>query len=510
MKLRFQVLALGLAGTLLATLTGGIGLWSADRLGGNIEDALHAAGALQASQEADMMHDAIRGDAQLALLGALEQEPARIAEAESGLSDHAATFEKNLALLDQADLSEEARQALRTVRPLVQRYVLAGREMVKAARSDAAAGQKAGPALQAAFSELETQMASLSDAIEKNNERLNEQAGRGVKTTRYLMAAAWLASALTMLLASLWLARQMTRPMNQAVRVAQALASGELGNRIEPVGNEETQQLLRALAEMQGSFATIVREVKLNADEVASASQEIAHGNQDLSDRTEQQANALQRTTSTMSELDANVRNNADNAEQARQLAEQASKVAVNGGDMMGRVISTMGGINDSSRRIADIIGVIDGIAFQTNILALNAAVEAARAGEQGRGFAVVAGEVRGLAQRSAAAAREIKDLIDTSVGQVGQGTELVNQAGQTMDEIVSAIRRVTEVVAEISRASGEQSAGVREVGQSVAHMDQATQQNAALVEQSAAAADSLSQQAQQLVKAVAAFRLPG
>jgi methyl-accepting chemotaxis protein len=211
-----------------------------------------------------------------------------------------------------------------------------------------------------------------------------------------------------------------------------------------------------------------------------------------------------------MSELDANVRNNADNAEQARQLAEQASKVALNGGDMMGRVISTMGGINDSSRRIADIIGVIDGIAFQTNILALNAAVEAARAGEQGRGFAVVAGEVRGLAQRSAAAAREIKDLIDTSVGQVGQGTELVNQAGQTMDEIVSAIRRVTEVVGEISRASGEQSAGVREVGQSVAHMDQATQQNAALVEQSAAAADSLSQQAQQLVKAVAAFRLPG
>ncbi|WIV96907.1 methyl-accepting chemotaxis protein [Kinneretia aquatilis] len=510
MKLRFQVLALGLAGTLLATLTGGIGLWSANRLGGNIEDALHAAAALQASQEADMMHDAIRGDAQLALLGALEQQAARISEAEAGLKEHAATFEKNLALLDQATLSEEARQALRTVRPLVARYVQAAREMVQAAHNDAAAAQKAGPALQVAFTQLEDQMAEMSDAIEKTNERLNEQAEQGVKMTRYLMAAAWLASALAMLLASLWLARQMTRPMNQAVRVAQALASGELGNRIEPAGNEETQQLLRALAEMQGSFADIVREVKRNADEVASASTEIAHGNQDLSDRTEQQANALQRTTSTMSELDANVRNNADNAEQARQLAEQASKVALNGGDMMGRVISTMGGINDSSRRIADIIGVIDGIAFQTNILALNAAVEAARAGEQGRGFAVVAGEVRGLAQRSAAAAREIKDLIDTSVGQVGQGTELVNQAGQTMDEIVSAIRRVTEVVAEISRASGEQSAGVREVGQSVAHMDQATQQNAALVEQSAAAADSLSQQAQQLVKAVAAFRLPG
>jgi len=510
MKLRNQVMALGLAGTLLAMLTGGIGLVSANHLSAHLDEALHASATLQASQEADMMHDAIRGDAQLALLGALEQAPERIAEAEQGLQEHAKTFEHSLATLEAARLSVPVRQALQAVRPLVQRYLESARTMIQAARSDADAARKSGPVLQTAFTELEREMARLSDAIENDNARLNEAAAQGVQTTRYAMASALLAAAVLMTLASLWLARQLSRPMSQALSVAQSLAHGELGNRIQLEGNLETQQLLQALAEMQSSFAGIVREVKRNADEVASASTEIAHGNQDLSDRTEQQANALQRTTSTMAELDANVRNNAESAEQARGLAEQASSVARNGGEMMGRVIATMGGINSSSRKIADIIGVIDDIAFQTNILALNAAVEAARAGEQGRGFAVVASEVRGLAQRSAAAAREIKDLIDASVNQVEQGTGLVNQTGQTMDEIVGAIGRVSAVVAEISRASGEQSAGVREVGQAVAHMDQATQQNAALVEQSAAAADSLSQQAQQLVRAVAAFRLPG
>ncbi|MCV2365797.1 methyl-accepting chemotaxis protein [Paucibacter sp. DJ1R-11] len=510
MKLRNQVMALGLAGTLLAMLTGGIGLVSASHLSGHLDEALHAAATLQASQEADMMHDAIRGDAQLALLGALEQAPERIAEAEQGVQEHGKTFERNLATMDSARLSVPVRQALQAVKPLVQRYLESARAMIQAARSDADAARKLGPGLQTAFLELEREMARLSDAIESDNARLNEAASQGVQTTRYAMASALLVAAVLMTLASLWLVRQLSRPMSQALTVAQSLAQGDLGNRIQLEGNLETQQLLQALAEMQSSFAGIVREVKRNADEVASASTEIAHGNQDLSDRTEQQANALQRTTSTMAELDANVRNNAESAEQARGLAEQASSVARNGGEMMGRVIATMGGINSSSRKIADIIGVIDDIAFQTNILALNAAVEAARAGEQGRGFAVVASEVRGLAQRSAAAAREIKDLIDASVNQVEQGTGLVNQTGQTMDEIVGAIGRVSAVVAEISRASGEQSAGVREVGQAVAHMDQATQQNAALVEQSAAAADSLSQQAQQLVRAVAAFRLPG
>jgi len=241
---------------------------------------------------------------------------------------------------------------------------------------------------------------------------------------------------------------------------------------------------------------------------VATASAQIAQGNQDLSGRTEQQASALQQTAATMDELGSTVRNNADNAKQANQLALGASAVAVRGGGVVGQVVETMKGINQSSRKIADIIGVIDGIAFQTNILALNAAVEAARAGEQGRGFAVVASEVRSLAQRSAEAAKQIKVLISASVERVEQGTAQVDQAGRTMEEIVGAIKRVSDIVGEISAASAEQSSGVSQVGEAVTQMDQATQQNAALVEESAAAAQSLQQQAQQLVEAVAIFKL--
>jgi methyl-accepting chemotaxis protein len=267
--------------------------------------------------------------------------------------------------------------------------------------------------------------------------------------------------------------------------------------------------LMARLAEMQRSLAASVSQVRQGAESVATASAQIANGNQDLSGRTEQQASALQQTAATMEELGTTVRHNADNARQANQLAQGASSVALQGGQVVGQVVDTMRGINDSSKRISDIIAVIDSIAFQTNILALNAAVEAARAGEQGRGFAVVASEVRSLAQRSAEAAREIKTLIGTSVQRVEAGTQLVDRAGKTMEEIVAAIRRVSDVVSEISAASGEQSNGIGEVSEAVSSMDQATQQNAALVEQSAAAAESLRQQAQQLLQAVAVFRVP-
>jgi len=251
-----------------------------------------------------------------------------------------------------------------------------------------------------------------------------------------------------------------------------------------------------------------VHRVRLNADSVATASAEISQGNSDLSMRTEEQASALEETAASMEELSSTVRQNAENARQGNQLAQNASTVAVRGGEVVGQVVDTMKGINDASRKIADIIGVIDGIAFQTNILALNAAVEAARAGEQGRGFAVVASEVRSLAGRSAEAAKEIKGLISDSVQRVEQGTVLVDQAGTTMAEVVAAIRRVTDIMGEISAASTEQSQGVAQVGEAVTQMDQATQQNAALVEESAAAAESLKLQAQQLVQAVAVFKL--
>jgi methyl-accepting chemotaxis protein len=286
------------------------------------------------------------------------------------------------------------------------------------------------------------------------------------------------------------------------------VASGDLGGHIDASGQDEAGQLLQALAEMQANLGRVVANVRQNAESVAAASAQIAQGNQDLSGRTEAQAGALQKTSATMNGLGTAVRHNTDSATQANQLAQGASAVAAQGGEVVSKVVATMQGINESSRRIGDIIGTIDGIAFQTNILALNAAVEAARAGEQGRGFAVVASEVRSLAQRSAEAAKEIKSLIGRSVEQVEQGTVLVDQAGKTMGEIVSAIQRVSDIVGEISTASTEQSTGVQLVGQAIDQMDQTTQQNAALVEQSAAAAESLRTQARGLVDAVSVFRL--
>jgi methyl-accepting chemotaxis protein-1 (serine sensor receptor) len=304
--------------------------------------------------------------------------------------------------------------------------------------------------------------------------------------------------------------RSITRPVDRAVDLARTIAGGDLTAKVKVVGSDEIAHLLQALATMQGSLATVVGHVRSNAEGVASASSQIAHGAGDLSSRTEEQASALQQAASSMEQLGTTVRQNAENASQANQLARGASAIAHKGGDVVGEVVETMKGISDSSRRIVDIIGVIDGIAFQTNILALNAAVEAARAGEQGRGFAVVANEVRSLAQRSAEAAKEIKTLISASVERVEQGTALVDQAGATMSEIVSSIARVTDIMGEITIASSEQSQGVGQVGEAISHMDDATQQNAALVEESAAAAESLKDQALKLVETVAVFKLAG
>jgi len=302
--------------------------------------------------------------------------------------------------------------------------------------------------------------------------------------------------------------RSITRPIRQAASSAEAIASGDLGQAIEVRGKDEAARLLQALSVMRENLARIVSNVRQSADGVATGSAEIAKGNSDLSMRTEQQASALQETAASMEELSSTVKQNADNAKQANQLAQSASTVAIQGGEVVAEVVETMRGINDSSKKISDIISVIDGIAFQTNILALNAAVEAARAGEQGRGFAVVASEVRSLASRSAEAAKEIKNLINDSVSRVEQGNTLVDQAGVTMNEVVSSIRRVTDIMGEISAASSEQSQGVSQVGEAITLMDQATQQNAALVEEMAAAASSLKTQAQQMVGAVSVFKL--
>jgi methyl-accepting chemotaxis protein len=344
---------------------------------------------------------------------------------------------------------------------------------------------------------------------EKLNAELVAQIdGEYTFAVRFLIGATLLAAFAATTLALL-ITRSITQPINDAVNVAQTVAAGDLTHSIEVRGRDEVSQLLVSLQTMTASLSSIVGEVRAGTETISTASRQIATGNQDLSSRTEEQASSLEETASSMEELTSTVKQSADNARQANVLANSASEVAVRGGQVVSQVVETMGSINESSRRIVDIIGVIDGIAFQTNILALNAAVEAARAGEQGRGFAVVASEVRTLAQRSAAAAKEIKALIDDSVGKVDAGAKLVDQAGTTMDEIVDSVKRVTDIMAEIALASQEQNAGIEQINQAITQMDQVTQQNAALVEEAAAAAESMQEQAVHLAHAVDVFKMP-
>ncbi len=347
--------------------------------------------------------------------------------------------------------------------------------------------------------------------FQKDNTAATVADARAIYRHTRLQVAVFAVSAVVLGALIAWLiTRSIVRPVGAAVRVARTVAAGDLTSQIEVTSRDETGQLLQALKDMNAGLVVMVGEVRGGTDLIASASQQIACGAADLSSRTEEQASSLEETASSMEQLTATVRQNADHARQANQLALVAAEVAVKGGSVVSEVVGTMGSINDSAKQIVDIIGVIDGIAFQTNILALNAAVEAARAGEQGRGFAVVASEVRTLAQRSAAAAKQIKVLIDNSVQQVDAGSRLVEQAGSTMREVVASIRQVTDMMEEITNASREQTAGIEQINQAVTEMDQVTQQNAALVEESAAASEAMKQQASRLAQLVSVFKLGG
>ena len=357
---------------------------------------------------------------------------------------------------------------------------------------------------------VRTGIANLND-IQLMEAKREFEAAQGRYSTARLISWALILGGTAFAAAFGWmLIGGITRDLNQAMQATTAVEQGDLTFPIRADSQDEIGHLLRSLLGMQSGLVKVVSSVRSGSEGVATASAEIAQGNNDLSARTEQQASALEETAASMEELSSTVKQNADSARQANQLAMNASTVAVRGGEVVGEVVETMKGINEASRKISDIISVIDGIAFQTNILALNAAVEAARAGEQGRGFAVVASEVRSLAGRSAEAAKEIKTLINTSVERVEQGTTLVDQAGTTMAEVVSSIKRVTDLMGEISAASNEQAAGVSQIGEAVQQMDQVTQQNAALVEEMAAAASSLQSQANDLVQVVGVFKLDG
>ncbi|HZW20282.1 methyl-accepting chemotaxis protein [Noviherbaspirillum sp.] len=374
-------------------------------------------------------------------------------------------------------------------------------------RREEAATQAFGPTY-AALHEL---AAILRDQLEWQQKQVDLAGAQSEET--YLSARMWMlllgGLAIVLGASGAWMVTLgIRRPVQYAVRVAKTVASGDLTSVIKVESKDETGELLQALKNMNEALVRIVDEVRKGTDTIATASTQISSGNLDLSSRTEQQASSLEETASSMEELTSTVKHNADNARHANQLASSASAVAIRGGNVVSEVVQTMSSINESSRKIVDIIGVIDGIAFQTNILALNAAVEAARAGEQGRGFAVVATEVRNLAQRSANAAREIKALIGDSVEKVEIGTRLVDQAGSTMNEVVDSVKQVSDIISEIAAASDEQRAGIEQVNQAISQMDQVTQQNAALVEEAAAAAESLQEQAGGLAQVVSVFKL--
>ncbi|MDO8286960.1 MAG: methyl-accepting chemotaxis protein [Rhodoferax sp.] len=422
---------------------------------------------------------------------------------------------KNLETLENNETAGKGKEALLRIREQRAKYVAGQDALMALILADKADESKAYLA-----SQLRPVLGAYKDAIaalsglqrQEIDEAATADAALYSQTRSVLIGLGVLALTLAAGLGALItrsLLKELGGEPSEAAEMARAAAQGDFTHTVT-VRLGDTASLLASLGAMQGSLANVVSTVRHGSEGVATASAEIAQGNNDLSARTEQQASALEQTAASMEELGATVKQNADSARQANQLAQSASTVAIKGGEVVGQVVETMKGINESSRKISDIISVIDGIAFQTNILALNAAVEAARAGEQGRGFAVVASEVRSLAGRSAEAAKEIKSLINASVERVEHGTTLVDQAGVTMTEVVGSIRRVTDIMGEISAASNEQSMGVAQVGEAVTQMDQATQQNAALVEEMAAAASSLKGQAQELVQAVAFFKVGG
>jgi methyl-accepting chemotaxis protein len=441
---------------------------------------------------------------------ALLQDSNAMAEQErlvlAARADYSAASDKLHKLVTQEDgkaILARVDAAAAATRPLTNK----ARELGLANKTEEATAvllKEVGPAAAIWQAALE----DMAHQEEANNMRDEKQAGAAYTAAHTLMISIGaLALALGMLIAYL-ATRSITAPLRVALKVAQTVAAGDLSSNIVSRSTDETGELLDALKKMNDSLRDIVGRVRTGTDTIATASSQIASGNLDLSSRTEQQASSLEETASSMEELATTVKQNSDNARQADVLAISASQVAVKGGQVVAQVVDTMASIHASSRKIVDIIGVIDGIAFQTNILALNAAVEAARAGEQGRGFAVVASEVRNLAQRSASAAKEIKSLIDDSVDKVAQGSALVHTAGETMEEVVASVKRVTDIMGEISAAGREQELGIGQINQAVIEMDTVTQQNAALVEEASAAAESLQEQARELASVVGVFKL--
>ncbi len=464
---------------------------------------------LKAAAAATAIDTAARDNARRTLALFILEKPARATSYEK-IDLNKKQIDAAIATLGKLSQKAEEKAALGRVQATLAAYqtsYLKVADLVEADSKDEAAAMMTGPT-SAALDALLAATRGMAE-LEAANVASNASALQlDIKFSRGMLIGLGLVAALLSIVLVLRLTRSILGPLDKAVQVARAVADGDLTTEVEVDSDDETGKLMQALKDMNAALEKTVGGVRASTDTIATASGQIAAGNADLSARTEAQAGSLEETASSMEELTSTVKQNADNARQANQLVISASSVAVRGGQVVSQVVDTMASIKESSRKIVDIIGVIDGIAFQTNILALNAAVEAARAGEQGRGFAVVASEVRSLAQRSAGAAKEIKALIGDSVEKVDGGGKLVDEAGQTMDLIVTSVRQVADIMSEITAASHEQSLGIEQVNQAIAEMDEMTVQNAALVEQSAAAAQSMNDEAAQLSAAVSVFRL--
>jgi methyl-accepting chemotaxis protein len=486
----------------------GISLYYMDDLNQVSSDM--ADGVWPRARQANLALDSARRS--MARLGQLtaNTDPAAQAEIEARLASALDDANQALTKLEPLLVTPTGKALLAEAKPQRDSYlglVVQVRALVSAGKQQEAstlAYGKAYDALQALCKTLRKQV----DFQEGRFESMNDGADVTYALALRIVVACAVAAVLLALGAAILITRSVVRPLHRAVEVARTVAAGDLTSRIDVRGKDEAAQMMQALKEMNASLLKVVAEVRGGSGEIATAAREIATGNLELSSRTEQQAGSLEETASSMEEMTSTVRQNAENAQQANQLAASASDVARQGGAVVAQVVKTMGDIDTASRKIVEIIAVIDGIAFQTNILALNAAVEAARAGEQGRGFAVVASEVRSLAQRSASAAKEIKGLIDDSVGKVSLGSQLVGRAGSTMDEVVASVQRVSDIMGEISSASREQEGGITQINQALTEMDAVTQQNAALVEEAAGAAGSLQEQADRLQQMVAVFKV--
>ena len=513
MTVKQKIWGYGLLGFAFAMAIAAAGYWGQQQMRGAMSDVMVSSAAQKNLMQADMMHEALQSDVLAALLAGQKPETERAAEAKpifDNLREHASVFRASLGENKKLPLDGQIKQSLADSEAALNAYIAAAETIVTLALKDAIAAQAQYPEFVKAFEAAEVRMGELSGLIENAAKQAEGSSDTAVGTAQSAIVLGLLVCAVVLFAISIVFMRATNRPLAEAIRVARAVAQGNLDNQIDVHSTDEFGQLMQAMKDMNASLVNIVSQVRTGTDTIATASSQIASGNLDLSSRTEEQASSLEETASSMEELTSTVKQNAENARQANQLVVSTADVAVKGGQVVGQVVDTMASIKQSSRKIADIIGVIDGIAFQTNILALNAAVEAARAGEQGRGFAVVASEVRNLAQRSAGAAKEIKTLIEDSVGKVDAGSELVDEAGKTMGEIVSSVKRVTDIMSEIAAASAEQSAGIEQVNQTVTQMDDATQQNTALVEEAAAAAESLQEQAGKLAEAVSVFKLDG